>query len=263
MATFIPVYMLDLIKSTERNGVPGLESRIKAGLNNSPYIGKVIFKIAQDHYDEHKYPGAALLVGLAHNFEPPSQDSVLLLADCHAKSGSWDDAYYTLLKWREIFSGFGSKSALVIERDETDQRLFFDYMKDLFSRSIRNCSTFKKAVTPEEYVNWHWNKRFREMKEIDIVAEHLYPHGSIFEVTYHPFEFRKGEYVIRLQGLTDEGVPFTLPEKDNTGFEVGARYAAKADSASCIIVDPVRYSLVVNCIALELNSRQPIRHDAN
>ncbi|MBW2990265.1 CDC27 family protein [Candidatus Woesearchaeota archaeon] len=197
-----------------RHWLKGAKKETKPGQNATRIVEtenelvKALFALSRFYHASGNYAQAIPLLQEAQELIGPSTESKYFLADSLSKIGKWEEAY-------EVFWAAHGKTGLQQWKHPIydDPELILDDLNKLFIKCIDNCSRLQQPVTESEYINWHWNKRFKGHKELEWITSRYHRRDSKLEVQYHPFDFVRFDRRDHFDGLTDKGIPFEIEEK--------------------------------------------------
>ncbi len=171
-------------------------------------LAKALFNLGRFYHNNGSYGEVIALITEAHEFVGPSTESKYYLADSLVKTDKWEEAYELLRKAKHQ-TGFTQWKHPMYD----DPEVIVDDLNKLFPLCMDHCSRLQQPVTNEEFNNWHWNKRFKDCSELEMVVSRYHPIYSQIQVRHHPFDFKRFERINSFDGLTDKGVPFQIENK--------------------------------------------------
>ena len=184
-------------------------------------FAKALFSLGRLHYKNQQYAVAIPLFTEAQSVVGPSLESSYFLMYSLSELGKWDEAYEMFL----ISRGQGYTGRKHPLYDDPEENLAS--LKGLGKKVVDHCSRIHKQVSSEEYQDWHWNKRFKSLSELIMIAEGYYAPGTGTEISYHPFEFRPHDREFQFHGLTNKGIPFKLDKEGD--FVRDSRYSVRVE----------------------------------
>src|SRR3989338_10694883 len=146
------------LSSARKETEPGQD--VKRIVETEAELAKALFALGRLYYGNQQYLSAIPLFTEAHSIVGPSLESSYFLMHSLSELGIWDEAYDMFLISRE-HSYAGYKHPLY-----DDPEITLAPLKGLGQKVVDNCSRIHNPVSPKEYQNWHWDKRFKSLREL-------------------------------------------------------------------------------------------------